>query len=106
MKNNNLSPEEKANLALESLDGIHSVEIPNGLEERMLARFDSEFSAKSKTPKWFWAAAVLLLAINIGVVFNYSRSTNSTETSSTKSTTGITSFVSEYFQGGKDFYSN
>ena|ERR1041385_6442577 len=109
MTSKNLTAEEKANLAMESLEGMHSVEVPDGMEERMLARFENEFAAKSKTPKWFWAAAVLLLAINITAAISYSKSSGvSAETPSTeiKTSTGINSFAGEFFQNGNDIYSN
>ena len=101
MENKRLSSEEKANLALESLDGIQSIEIPNGLEEKMLARFENE-SVKSKTPKWFWAAAVLLLAINVGAVCKYSFSNNSSEQNSTSSNTMPQKEIGTYYFGGEN----
>src|SRR3954468_191945 len=105
MKNQNGSPEEKADFTLESLEGMQQVEIPGGLEEKMFARFDREFSAVAKTPKWFWAAAVLLLAINLVAVAHYSGTTKK-EISAARSTTGIDDVASYYFQGGTDWYQN
>lgn len=109
MKHNASSPEEKAELALGSFEGIHAVEVPSALEAKMLARFENEFPAKSRTPKWFWAAAVLLLAINITAAVNYSKTSivpTETPSTETKTSGGINSFANEFFQGGNDIYSN
>ncbi len=100
MKNHPLSPEEKADHALESLEGINFSELPFGFDERMFARFDSEFS-KSKTPKWFWAAASVILIVNLFVAFNSSNSTTTTAKTETNSINTVSSF---YFQGGSDWY--
>jgi hypothetical protein len=103
MKNPSASPEERADQALESFDGLQRVGVPDGLEEKMFARFELEFPQVSKTPKWFWAAALLLLAINIVAIMNYS-GINKKETASSNS--GIHSIASYYFQGGTDWYQN
>lgn len=58
------APEENADLALASLDGLQRADVPPGLEEKLMARFDAEFSVRA-APKWFWAAAAVLLAVNI-----------------------------------------
>lgn len=104
MKNHPTSPEEKTNQALESFEGLQRVEVPDGLEAKMFARFDLEFPAVSKTPKWFWAAALLLLAINVVAVMNYS-GVIKRETAS-HSINDIHSLGSYYFQGGTDWYQN
>ena len=85
------TPEENADLALASLDGLQRADVPPGLEEKLLARFDREFSVKAApmATGWFWAAATVLLAVNIFAVVKY--------TSASKETAGIQEVASYYF---------
>lgn len=68
MKNESLTPEQKADLALESLHGMTRAEVPAALEEKLFARLAKH--AAARTPKWFWAAAVVLLAVNVVAAFH------------------------------------
>jgi hypothetical protein len=99
MKEHPLSPEEKAERILENFGRIKSVEPSSDFDSRMAARFDSEFSVRVKTPKWFWAAAAAILIINAAVAYNYSGSTS--KSAETKTSNTIASY---YFQGGTDWY--
>lgn len=90
---NKLLPEEKAEQALGSFDGIVLPDLPAGFEERMFARMDEEFF-KVKVPKWFWAAAAVLLLINVSIAWKFSGSTEPTQNS----------IASYYFRGGTDWY--
>ncbi len=108
MKKDFSSSEEKADMALESLDGIAHAEIPEGLEDKMLARFDSEFSVRKKTPKWFWVAAIVLLMINITAVYKYSFSTDSPKPnpafSDMNSSVQQNEIGNYYFNGGSSWF--
>ncbi len=82
------TPGEKADLALASLDGLQRADVPPMLEAKLLARFDAEFSVKPAL-KWFWAAATILLAVNIFAVVKY--------TSASKEAAGVQEVASYYF---------
>lgn len=82
------TPGEKADLALASLDGLQRADVPPMLEAKLLARFDAEFSVKPAL-KWFWAAAAILLAVNIVAAVKY--------TSVSNETTGPQQVASYYF---------
>jgi hypothetical protein len=92
---NNLTPEEKAEHALTSLDGILLQDPPAGFRDKMFARMDREFF-NQKVPKWFWAAAAVLLLVNISIAWKFSGS-------STEATPKNT-LASYYFRGGTDWY--
>lgn len=108
MKQHPLTTEEKADQALESLEGIQAVEPSAEFDAKMFARFDCEFSEKAKTPKWFWVAALAIFSINMIAVYNYSFSADTTTETSTTTSSSETktsnAIVSYYFQGGTDWY--
>ena len=101
MKNHPLSPEEKADRALENFQEIKPVEPSAIFDSKMFTRFEKE-SVKSVTPKWFWAAALVILAINVIAGYNYASSSSIETTSETLQSNVIGSY---YFQGGTDWYS-
>ena len=96
MKNESLTPEQQADRTLESLDGITRAEVPAGLEEKLFARLVPQVVAR--TPKWFWAAAAVLLAVNVVAAFRGSEGKAS-------GGNGLKSVGSYYFQGGSDWFS-
>jgi hypothetical protein len=103
MKNSSMTPEEKADYIIENFGGMQAVDPSADFDSKVFARFDSEFSARSKTPKWFWVAALAILSINVIAAYNYTGKT--TTTSSTSSETKTTNTISSYyFQGGTDWY--
>jgi hypothetical protein len=95
MERNHLSPEEKAEQALQNFEGIKQAELPADFEAKMFARFDAEF-APVKTPKWFWAAAAVLLVVNLTAAFTVSNNQSEKQT--------VNSVTSFYFKGGTDWY--
>ncbi|CAN5186277.1 hypothetical protein BH09BAC5_BH09BAC5_26820 [soil metagenome] len=104
MKNHPLTPEQKADLALESLERIQQSELPEGFDEKMFARFDSEFT-KAKTPKWFWIAASVILMVNLFAAYNSTVSASaSTSDVKTDNSNSINNVSTYYFQGGTDWY--
>jgi hypothetical protein len=95
------SPEEEAALTLKSLDAVEPAGVPEGLEEKLFARFELEIAElkKTATPKWFWMAASALLFFNTICALNYLRYDAADETESASSAGSET-----LFHGGTSWY--
>lgn len=92
MKKHSLSPEEEADLTLESLTGITRAEVPADLEDRLFSRLQA-----ARTPKWFWAAAVALVFINAFAAWNYMQAGKTPAVETTASSEAL-------FSGGTSWY--
>ena len=90
------TPEKETEFTLNSLDGLQRVEIPFHLEEKIFSRWNGE--SKMKIPKWFRAAAVLLVICNVAVGVNYFTKNSETKSSFTISAQQKNPVGEYYFQ--------
>ncbi|MBI3509121.1 MAG: hypothetical protein HY064_00540 [Bacteroidetes bacterium] len=101
--------EKEARMTMESLENIFPAEVPLHLEKKFLEKLELEKRSSGRAMKFFWAAAVILFAVNAFAAFNYLDSPgevpkSNTSNSSTDKTMNAKLLGKYYFDNTSSWY--